>query len=62
MILGGSIIPPIQGELADSAGIHNSYIIPVLGFAYLIFFAWKVSGELKKQGIDVENITAEGGH
>jgi len=62
MILGGSIIPPIQGELADSAGIHNSYIIPVLGFAYLVFFAWKVSGELKKQGIDVENITAEGGH
>ncbi|RNL50983.1 MFS transporter [Pedobacter jejuensis] len=62
MILGGSIIPPIQGELADSAGIHNSYIIPVIGFAYLIFFAWKVSGELKKQGIDVESIAAEGGH
>ncbi|WP_443946225.1 MFS transporter [Pedobacter sp. AW1-32] len=62
MILGGSIIPPIQGELADSAGIHNSYIVPVIGFAYLIFFAWKVSGELKKQGIDVENIEAEGGH
>ncbi|UKT62494.1 MFS transporter [Pedobacter mucosus] len=62
MILGGSIIPPIQGELADSSGIHNSYIIPVIGFAYLIFFAWKVSGELKKQGIDIENIAAEGGH
>jgi len=62
MILGGSIIPPIQGELADSIGIHSSYIVPVLGFAYLIFFAWKVSVELRKQGIDIEHIAAEGGH
>jgi len=62
MILGGSIIPPIQGELADSIGIHSSYIVPVLGFSYLIFFAWKVSIELRKQGIDIEHIEAEGGH
>ena len=62
MILGGSIIPPIQGELADSIGIHSSYIIPVLGFSYLVFFAWRVSGILKSQGINVENIEAEGGH
>ncbi len=62
MILGGAIIPPIQGKLADSQGIHMSYIVPVLGFAYLIFFAWRVSGILKSQGIDVENIEAEGGH
>lgn len=63
MILGGAIIPPIQGELADSSlGIHNSYIVPVIGFAYLVFFAWKVSNELKKQGINIEEISAEGGH
>jgi FHS family L-fucose permease-like MFS transporter len=62
MILGGAIIPPIQGELADSTGIHRSYIVPVIGFLYLIFFAWKVSGVLKKQGINVENIEAEAAH
>lgn len=62
MILGGSIIPPIQGELADSIGIHSSYIVPVVGFVYLVFFAWKVSVELRKQGIDIEKIEAEGGH
>ncbi|WP_129717738.1 MFS transporter [Pedobacter sp. SYP-B3415] len=62
MILGGSIIPPIQGELADSIGIHSSYIVPVVGFLYLIYFAWKVSAELTKQGIDIEKIEAEGGH
>ncbi|MDB5130033.1 MFS transporter [Mucilaginibacter sp.] len=62
MILGGSIIPPVQGILADTAGIHNSYIIPVIGFAYLAFFAWKAGAILKKQGIDVDNMEASGGH
>jgi FHS family L-fucose permease-like MFS transporter len=62
MILGGSIIPPVQGILADTSGIHQSYIIPVIGFAYLAFFAWRAGNELKKQGIDVDNMEASGGH
>jgi FHS family L-fucose permease-like MFS transporter len=62
MILGGSIIPPVQGILADSAGIHLSYIVPVIGFAYLAFFAWKAGTELKKQGIDIDNMETSGGH
>ena len=62
MILGGSIIPPVQGILADTSGIHLSYVIPVLCFAYLAFFAWKAGSELKKQGIDVDNMEASGGH
>lgn len=62
MILGGAIIPPVQGILADTSGIHLSYIVPVLGFAYLAFFAWKVSSELRKQGIDLDHVSAEGGH
>ncbi len=62
MILGGAIIPPVQGILADTSGIHLSYIVPVICFAYLAFFAWKVSGVLRKQGFDVNKIEAEGGH
>jgi MFS transporter, FHS family, L-fucose permease len=62
MILGGAIIPPLQGGLSDIANIHVSYWMPVLCFAYLAFFAWKVSDVLRKQGIDIENISAEGGH
>ncbi|WP_374950636.1 MFS transporter [Mucilaginibacter sp.] len=62
MILGGSIIPPVQGILADGIGIHKSYIIPVIGFAYLAFFAFKAGSILKKQGIDVDNMEASGGH
>jgi FHS family L-fucose permease-like MFS transporter len=62
MILGGAIIPPVQGIFADSSGIHISYLIPVLCFAYLAYYAWKVSIELKKQGIDVNKIESEGSH
>lgn len=61
MILGGSIIPPIQGKLADVIGIHQSYIVAVVCFAYLAFFAWAVRGILKKQGLDFDAQVA-GGH
>jgi len=62
MILGGGIIPPIQGKLADIIGIHQSYIIAVVCFGYLTLFAFMVKGILKKQGIDVDTIEAEVSH
>lgn len=70
MILGGSIIPPLQGKVADGSnnviagmsGIHFSYIVPVLGFAYLAYFAWKVSRELRSQGIDLDHVELAAGH
>jgi FHS family L-fucose permease-like MFS transporter len=62
MILGGGIIPPIQGKLADVIGIHESYWVPVICFAYLTFFAIAVKGILKRQGIDYEKSTAPTGH
>ena len=62
MILGGGIIPPLQGKLADIIGIHSSYIIPVLCFAYLAYFAYRVKAVLKTQGIDFENVASGGGH
>jgi FHS family L-fucose permease-like MFS transporter len=62
MILGGGIIPPLQGKLSDIIGIHSSYIIPVVCFGYLTLFAILVKGILKKQGINVDEIEAEGSH
>ncbi|MCY1484381.1 L-fucose-proton symporter [compost metagenome] len=62
MILGGGIIPPIQGKLSDIIGIHASYVVPVICFAYLTFFAIAVKGILKRQNIDVDAIEAEGAH
>lgn len=63
MILGGGIIPPLQGKLADIIGIHYSYIIPAICFAYIALFAYIAKQSLKKQNIDVDYLeTAEGGH
>ena len=64
MILGGSIIPPIQGKLADipGIGIHQSYWVAVVCFVYLAFFAWAVKSILKKQGIDFDKELAASGH
>ena len=62
MILGGGIIPPIQGKLADVIGIHQSYWIPVVCFAYLAFFAFAVKRILKNQGIDYDAAVEGGGH
>jgi fucose permease len=63
MILGGSLIPPVQGGLADLPfiGIHASYIIPAICFAFLAFFAFRVKGLLKSQGLDYESAIS-GGH
>jgi MFS transporter, FHS family, L-fucose permease len=60
MILGGGIIPPLQGKLADIIGIHQSYIVGVLCFAYLTFFAWMVKRLLQKQGIQVDEVVVVG--
>ncbi|RKS98293.1 MFS transporter [Flavobacterium sp. 123] len=61
MILGGGIIPPLQGKLADIIGIHASYAIPVLCFGFIAFYGWKVIAILQKQGIGDE-IELGGGH
>lgn len=64
MILGGGVIPPIQGKLADllqsdsdvvGYGIHQSYWIPLACFVYITFYAFFVKGILKRQGINYED-------
>ena len=47
MILGGAIIPPLQGKLADIIGIHESYWIAVICFIYLTYFAKKTGNLIK---------------
>lgn len=54
MILGGGIIPPIQGKIADIIGIHSSYIVSLVCFIYLLIFAFVVIRILKKQNIFIE--------
>ncbi|MCX7768928.1 MAG: MFS transporter [Flavobacteriales bacterium] len=56
MILGGAIIPPLQGKLADllrvygwgsEAGIRYSYLLDLVGFAFLAFCGWVLSETLR---------------
>ncbi|MDG1776204.1 MAG: MFS transporter [Crocinitomicaceae bacterium] len=54
MILGGAIIPPLQGKLSDVIGIQPSFVVGALCFAYLAFFAVYVKQLLNKQGVDFE--------
>lgn len=62
MILGGAVIPPIQGALADmpSVGIHASYWVPVAGFIYLAWYGLTAKRILQKQGIDYDATIGSG--
>jgi FHS family L-fucose permease-like MFS transporter len=61
MIMGGGFVSLLQGYIADISTIQTSYIVGVLCFAYLAFYAWKVSGILKSQGISFDK-KVSGGH
>lgn len=71
MILGGGIIPLLQGWICDfdktsPDGVfgltwtHFSYIIPILCFIYLAFYGFITPKILKKQGVEIEESTASG--
>lgn len=62
MILGGGIIPPLQGKLSDIIGIHSSYIIPVFCFVYITVFAYLAKKALSNQGINVDELETESAH
>jgi len=40
-ILGGAMLPPLQGHIADIAGLQVSYIVPLVAYAYVAFYGWK---------------------
>ena len=60
MIMGGGVISVIQGFLAskNALGIQHSFIMGVLCFAYLAFYAVRAQVILRKQGIDYDKKVA----
>ncbi len=40
-IVGGAIIPLIQGLLADNIGIHHAFFLPILCYAYIAYYGLK---------------------
>jgi MFS transporter, FHS family, L-fucose permease len=37
-IVGGAIVPLIQGAIADHVGIHHAFFLPVLCYLYILFY------------------------
>jgi FHS family L-fucose permease-like MFS transporter len=38
-IVGGAILPLLQGAIADRIGLHRAFFIPVLCYLYILYFA-----------------------
>lgn len=61
MIMGGGFISLLQGFLADNVlGIQASYIVGVVCFAYLAFYAVRAQAILKQQGVDFDQPATSG--
>jgi len=42
-IVGGAIVPLLQGVMADRIGIHHAFLLPVICYLYILFYALKGS-------------------
>lgn len=51
-IVGGAIIPLLQGMLADSIGLQLAFILPAVCYAYIAFFGLKGSQPRKVRGVN----------
>lgn len=52
-IVGGAVVPKLQGMLADHIGIQHAFVLPLLCYAYIVFFGRsgsKVRGVAASQG------------
>ena len=48
-IVGGAIIPLIEGALADRIGIHHAFILPALCYIYIAYYGFKGSKVVEPQ-------------
>jgi FHS family L-fucose permease-like MFS transporter len=38
-IVGGAILPVVQGTIADHVGLHHAFLLPVICYLYILFYA-----------------------
>jgi MFS transporter, FHS family, L-fucose permease len=48
-IVGGAIIPELQGIIADNVGIHHAFFLPVICYLYIAYFAFWGSRKAEEQ-------------
>jgi FHS family L-fucose permease-like MFS transporter len=39
-IVGGAIIPVVQGVIADKVGIHHCFVLPLLCYLFVIYYGF----------------------
>ncbi|HJZ66142.1 MAG TPA: L-fucose:H+ symporter permease [Candidatus Acidoferrum sp.] len=49
-IVGGAIIPVAQGWIADHIGIHHAFILPVICYAYIVYYGLRGSRPVVPSG------------
>jgi FHS family L-fucose permease-like MFS transporter len=55
-IVGGAIIPVIQGAIADRIGIHHAFILPVICYVYILYFAlWGSRPNSERRGLRLQS-------
>jgi FHS family L-fucose permease-like MFS transporter len=42
-IVGGAIIPVLQGAIADRIGVHHAFVLPVICYLYIAYYALRGS-------------------
>lgn len=47
-VVGGALLPPVQGLIADHAGIRISYIVPCISYAYITWYGFYCVKHLSK--------------
>jgi len=40
-IFGGALLPLLQGYVADTVSISASFLVPMVGYAYVAFYGWR---------------------
>jgi len=49
-IVGGAIVPFIQGALADAIGVQPSFFVPAACYAFILYFGIRYAGLHRQQG------------
>jgi FHS family L-fucose permease-like MFS transporter len=42
-IAGGAIVPLMVGAMADRVGLHRAYVVPVICYLYILYYALRGS-------------------
>jgi len=59
-IIGGAIFPAIMGRISDASNIQRAFVVPLVCYAYILYFAlagYKPQPELGLAGAEIETHT-----